>query len=161
MTNQEWRVYLDNTRSDKMKFNGLARRGWIGDYVDPNTFLDLMTSASTNNGTGWRDKKYDAMLLAANAETDSAKRMKMLHDCEAYMIENQPIIPLYVGPSSLMRKPYVRNLEANLLDQHNWRQVYIDHNWRDEGAAAPVALAPLLDARSFPAIAQLFRLGAR
>jgi oligopeptide transport system substrate-binding protein len=155
LTNQEWRVYLDNTRSDKMKFNGLARRGWIGDYVDPNTFLDLMTSASTNNGTDWKDKKYDAMLLAANAETDPTKRMKMLHDCEAYMIAQQPIIPLYVGPSSLMRKPYVRNLEANLLDQHDWRGVYIDHNWREGEPAAPVALAPLLDARAFPAIARL------
>jgi oligopeptide transport system substrate-binding protein len=138
----------------------LARRGWIGDYVDPNTFLDLMTSASANNGTGWKDKKYDAMLLAANAETDPTKRMKMLHDCEAYMLSQQPIIPIYVGPSSFMRKPYVRNLEANLLDQHNWRQVYIEHAWRDD-ATTPTALAPLLDGRAFPAIARLFNLGGR
>lgn len=160
LTNQEWRVYLENTRSDKMNFNGLSRRGWIGDYVDPNTFLDLMTSASTNNGTGWKDKKYDAMLLAANAETDPAKRMKMLHDAEAYMLSLQPMIPLYVGPSSFMRKPYVRNLEANLLDQHDWRQVYIDHNWRDE-TVAPTALAPLFDVHAFPAVARFFNLGVR
>jgi oligopeptide transport system substrate-binding protein len=160
LTNQEWRVYLENTRSDKMNFKGLSRRGWIGDYVDPNTFLDLMTSASTNNGTGWKDKKYDAMLLAANAETDPPKRMKMLHDAEAYMLSQQPMIPLYVGPSSFMRKPYVRNLEANLLDQHDWRQVYIDHNWRDE-TVAPTALAPLFDVRAFPAVARFFNLGGR
>jgi ABC-type oligopeptide transport system substrate-binding subunit len=161
MTNQEWRVYLDNTRSDKMKFNGLARRGWIGDYVDPNTFLDLMTSASTNNGTDWRDRKYDAMLLAANAETDPAKRMKMLRECELYMLSQQPIIPLYVGPSSFMRKPYVRNLEANLLDQHDWRGIWIDHNWRDEPSAPVALLAPLLEMRSFPAIARLVNMGGR
>ncbi|MBA3768720.1 MAG: peptide ABC transporter substrate-binding protein, partial [Acidobacteria bacterium] len=160
MTNQEWRVYLENTRSDKMNFKGLSRRGWIGDYVDPNTFLDLMTSASTNNGTGWKDKKYDAMLLAANAETDPGKRMKMLHDAEAYMLSLQPIIPLFVGPSSFMRKPYVRNLEANLLDQHDWRQVYIDHNWRNE-TVTPTALAPLLDVHAFPALARFFNLGVR
>jgi oligopeptide transport system substrate-binding protein len=160
LTNQEWRVYLENTRSDKMNFKGLSRRGWIGDYVDPNTFLDLMTSASTNNGTGWKDKKYDEMLMAANAETDSTKRMKMLHDAEAYMLSQQPMIPLYVGPSSFMRKPYVRNLEANLLDQHDWRQVYIDHNWRDE-SVAPTALAPLFDVRAFPAVARLFHLNGR
>ncbi|HEX8775114.1 MAG TPA: peptide ABC transporter substrate-binding protein [Pyrinomonadaceae bacterium] len=159
LTNQEWRVYLDNTRSDKMGFKGMARRGWIGDYVDPNTFLDLMTSASTNNGTDWKDKKYDAMLLAANAETDPAKRMKMLQECEAYMLSQQPMIPLYVGPSSFMRKPYVRNLEANLLDQHDWRGVWIEQNWRNETPAAPTALAPILDGREFPAIARLFHLG--
>ncbi|HYY55966.1 MAG TPA: peptide ABC transporter substrate-binding protein [Pyrinomonadaceae bacterium] len=160
LTNQEWRVYLDNTRSDKMKFNGLSRRAWIGDYVDPNTFLDLMTSASTNNGTGWKDKKYDAMLLAANAETDAPKRMKMLKEAEGYMLSQQPVIPLFIGPSSLMRKPYVRNLEANLLDQHDWRQVWIDHNWRDE-ESAPVALALPFDVRSFPAIARLVVTGGR
>jgi oligopeptide transport system substrate-binding protein len=160
LTNQEWRVYLDNTRSDKMKFKGLARRAWIGDYVDPNTFLDLMTSASANNGTGWIDKKYDTMLLAANAETDAPKRMKMLKEAESYMLSQQPVIPLFIGPSSLMRKPYVRNLEANLLDQHDWRQVWIDHNWRDE-ESRPVALALPFDARSFQAIARLLDPGGR
>lgn len=128
LTNVEWRVYLENTRDDKMNFKGLARRGWIGDYVDPYTFLELMTSTSANNGTNWHDKKYDSMVQTANAETDEAKRMKLLHDAEQYMIGNQPIIPLYVGPSSMMIKPYVKNLVPNLLDQHDWRGVYIDHS---------------------------------
>ncbi len=128
LTNVEWRVYLEKTRSTKMEFKGLSRRGWIGDYVDPNTFLDLMTTASANNGTGWGDKKYDEMLLAANAEIDNDKRMQMLRDAESYMLKQQPIIPLFVGPSSFMCKPYVKNLVPNLLDQHDWRGVYIDHS---------------------------------
>ncbi len=128
LTNVEWRVYLERTRSTKMEFKGLSRRAWIGDYVDPNTFLDLMTSASANNGTGWSDKKYDEMLLAANSETHEEKRMQMLHDAEAYMLSQQPIIPLFIGPSSFMCKPYVMNLVPNLLDQHDWRGVYIDHS---------------------------------
>jgi ABC-type oligopeptide transport system substrate-binding subunit len=128
LTNVEWRVYLEKTRSTKMEFKGLARRGWIGDYVDPNTFLDLMTTVSANNGTGWADKKYDELLLAANAETNNEKRMEMLRQAEAYMLKQQPIIPLFVGPSSFMCKPYVKNLVPNLLDQHDWRGVYIDHN---------------------------------
>ncbi|HEX8748564.1 MAG TPA: peptide ABC transporter substrate-binding protein [Pyrinomonadaceae bacterium] len=128
LTNVEWRVYLEKTRSTKMEFKGFARRGWIGDYVDPNTFLELMTTASANNGTGWADKKYDELLLAANAEINNEKRMAMLRDAESYMLKQQPIIPLFVGPSSFMCKPYVRNLVPNLLDQHDWRGVYIDHN---------------------------------
>lgn len=128
LTNVEWRVYLERTRSTKMEFKGLSRRAWIGDYVDPNTFLDLMTSGSANNGTGWADKKYDEMLLAANAETDNEKRMQMLHDAESYMLKQQPVIPLFIGPSSFMCKPYVKNLVPNLLDQHDWRGVEIDHD---------------------------------
>ncbi len=128
LTNVEWRVYLEKTRSTKMEYKGLARRAWIGDYVDPNTFLELLTTSSANNGTGWSDKKYDDLLLAANSETNNEKRMQMLKEAEGYMLSQQPIIPLFVGPSSFMCKPYVKNLVPNLLDQHNWRQVYIDHN---------------------------------
>jgi ABC-type oligopeptide transport system substrate-binding subunit len=128
LTNVEWRVYLEKTRSTKMEYKGLSRRAWIGDYVDPNTFLDLMTSGSANNGTGWSDKKYDELLLAANAETDNDKRMVKLREAEGYMLKQQPVIPLFVGPSSFMCKPYVMNLVPNLLDQHDWRGVYIDHS---------------------------------
>ncbi|MGB7924479.1 MAG: peptide ABC transporter substrate-binding protein [Pyrinomonadaceae bacterium] len=128
LTNQEWRVYLDNTKANKLNFKGFARWAWIGDYVDPNTFLELLTPNSDNNRTAWKDPKYESMLAAANAEVDPPRRMKMLHDTEAYMLSQQPMIPLYIGPSSFMCKPYVKNLVANLLDQHDWRGVYIDHS---------------------------------
>ena len=127
LVNQEWRVFLDNTKASKLNFNGFSQWLWTGDYVDPNAFLELLASGSDNNHTAWKDKKYDSMLNAANVEIDPTKRMKMLHDAEAYMLTQQPVIPLFVGPSSFMRKPYVKNLLANLLDQHDWRNVYIDH----------------------------------
>jgi oligopeptide transport system substrate-binding protein len=147
LTNVEWRVYLEKTRSTKMEFKGLARRGWIGDYVDPNTFLDLMTTVSANNGTGWGDKKYDELLLAANSEVNNEKRMGMLRDAESYMLKQQPIIPLFVGPSSFMCKPYVKNLVPNLLDQHDWRGVYIDHSVTAESLG--VASVPSWKSRFF------------
>ena len=147
LTNQEYRVWLENTRNDKLNFKGLARRGWIGDYVDPNTFLELMLSGANNSGTGWKDPKYDAMLLAANAETDPAKRAEMLREAESYMLSQQPIIPLFITPVSIMVKPYVKNLSGNLLDQHNWRGVYIDHNWREHTGEQTASNAPFRDSR--------------
>jgi oligopeptide transport system substrate-binding protein len=148
LTNVEWRVYLEKTRSTKMEYRGLARRAWIGDYVDPHTFLELMTASSANNGTGWSDKKYDEMLLKANAEIDEAKRAKMLKEAEAFMLSQQPIIPLFVGPSSFMCKPYVKNLVPNLLDQHDWRGVYIDHSVTAESLGVASA-APSWRSRFF------------
>jgi oligopeptide transport system substrate-binding protein len=128
LVNVEWRVYLEMTRADKMEFNGMARWAWIGDYVDPYTFLDLITSGSANNRTDWHNATFDGMLEKANAETDAPKRAKMLQDAEQYMLNDQPLIPAYVGPSSFMCKPFVKNLVPNLLDQHDWRGVYIDHS---------------------------------
>jgi oligopeptide transport system substrate-binding protein len=34
----------------------VSRAGWIGDYEDPNTFLDLMRPNRGNNKTGWEDQ---------------------------------------------------------------------------------------------------------
>ena len=128
LTNKEWRVYLEDTRAKKLNFKGFARWAWIGDYVDPYTFLELVRSDSDNNRTAWADPKYDSMLDAANREINPARRMELLRDAEQYMMDQQPMIPLFIGPSSFMMKPYVKNLVPNLLDQHDWRNVYIDHN---------------------------------
>lgn len=135
LTNAETRVWNANTKSSTMGYNGLARRGWVGDYVDPNTFFELMTSEADNNGTGWRDLSYDRMVMRANAETDEAERARLLREAESYMLAQQPVIPLVVKALAWMRKPYVRNMNANLLDQFNWRGVYIDHNWQESEAA--------------------------
>src|SRR6056297_130792 len=70
LANQEWKVYLDSV--DNMDFQ-MARRGWIGDYVDPNNFLDLFLCGGGNNNTGFCDPRYDALVKekapgAANRE---------------------------------------------------------------------------------------------
>ncbi len=59
------------------------------------------------------------------------------------MLDQQPVIPLVVKPLAWMRKPYVRNMNPNLLDQHNWRGVYIDHNWREESVAQTETTRPV------------------
>ena len=58
--NQEWKVYLDST--DNFNYS-ISRRGWIGDYVDPNTFLDMMITDGGNNKTGFSDSRYDQLIL--------------------------------------------------------------------------------------------------
>lgn len=60
--NQEWQSYLATTRGRDYT---LARAGWIGDYEDPNTFLDLWVSEGGNNQTGWSHALYDRLIAAA------------------------------------------------------------------------------------------------
>jgi oligopeptide transport system substrate-binding protein len=60
--NQEWQSYLATIQSGDYD---LARSGWIGDYVDPNTFLDLWVTNGGNNQTGWGDPHYDQVIRAA------------------------------------------------------------------------------------------------
>jgi ABC-type oligopeptide transport system substrate-binding subunit len=127
LVNQEWKVYLETL--DNLHYNGVARRGWIGDYVDPNTFLDLFVTGSVNNGSGWTDPKYDAMLKEANSTVDPADRMSKLGECEQYLLRHMPFVPIYIYSWFYLRKPYVRGVAPTLLDQHPFKYMWIDTEW--------------------------------
>ncbi len=60
--NQEWQSYLATMRVGDFD---LARAGWIGDYLDPNTFLDIWVTNGGNNQTGWSHPTYDRLIAAA------------------------------------------------------------------------------------------------
>lgn len=85
----------------------VSRAGWVGDYIDPNTFLDLFTSWSTQNDTGWTDPKYDELIRNAAKEFDPAKRMEYLHQAENMLMENLPIAPLYFYTRPIAQKPHL------------------------------------------------------
>ena len=57
--NQEWQSYLETYRN--LDYD-LSRAGWIGDYPDPNTFLDMWTTNSGNNATGFSSAAYDELV---------------------------------------------------------------------------------------------------
>jgi oligopeptide transport system substrate-binding protein len=97
MRKLEWKVFLQ--AQSKLDF-GLSRSSWIGDYNDPNTFLDMFMSNNGNNRTGWRNERYDQLLREANAKLDPKQREKILQQAELLLVHNElPIVPLffYVG----------------------------------------------------------------
>jgi oligopeptide transport system substrate-binding protein len=60
--NQEWQAYQGSVLAGDYD---LARAAWVGDYRDPNTFLDLWVTSGGNNQTGWGDPRYDRLLALA------------------------------------------------------------------------------------------------
>ena len=126
--NQEWKVYLG--RLAKTDFQ-IARLGWIGDYADPNTFLELFASTNGNNHSNWGDETFDNKLLAANAQADKEKRLEMLREAEAYAFEHQPMLPIYVYTKPTMVKPFLGGFYGNYQDRHPWKYFYIKEAWYD------------------------------
>lgn len=126
LKNQEWKTFLD--MRSKVEYNGIARSGWVGDYMDPFTFLNLFYTNAGDNGTGWWDPEYVKMLDAANVELDHQKRYELLAKAEAYLIEAQPVIPLYTSATNWMKKPYVKGMYPNPQTLHAWKFVYIERD---------------------------------
>ena len=125
--NQEWGSYLQATTA--LQYD-VARRSWIGDYLDPNTFLSCYITGDGNNRTGWGDPRYDAMLRAAAKELDPAKRFAILREAEVLLLDEGPVIPIYHYSTNEMVKPYVRGIYRTALDIHPLTHVWIDHDWR-------------------------------
>jgi oligopeptide transport system substrate-binding protein len=122
LANEEWKVYLDTV--DQMDFQ-MARRGWIGDYVDPNNFLDLFLCEGGNNSTGFCDPVYDDMILqqgAAGNHTGSALRhFSGGRDTPDGTDAHHSHLHLHQQPPD---SPSVDGCHSNLMDSLNLKYVH-------------------------------------
>ena len=99
---------------------------WVGDYLDPTTFLDLLRAGASNNGTTWASAEYDALLNQADAMLDRKRRFELLQRAETLMLEDAPIVPLYFPPLRELRHPAVKGWHNNLLDLHPLKFVQLE-----------------------------------
>ena len=123
--NEEWASYLSSHR--QMKYN-VSRRGWIGDYADPSTFLDMFVTGGEQNNTGWSNAEYDSLIEQANSEDDPEKRMQIFRRTERLLMDDLPILPIYFYVSKNMVQPYVRGFYNNIQDVHPVWAMWIDRD---------------------------------
>jgi oligopeptide transport system substrate-binding protein len=124
LKNQEWKTFL-NTRKN-LDYGGLARAGWIGDYMDPLSFLKLFYGKNNDSSTGWHDPKYDKLLDDANRQSDPAKRFEMMAQAEFMVMQAQPVLPWQTQKTNFIKKPYVKGLYPNPGTLHAWKFVYLE-----------------------------------
>lgn len=124
LANEEWKVFL-NTRKLKKKTQ-VFRSGWIGDYNDATTFLDIMHTTHGQNDTGWSNARYDQLLAQAAVQTDAEARRAMLQEAERILLAEMPVIPLSFATSTNLVKPWVRGWQGNILDYHYSKDLWIE-----------------------------------
>jgi oligopeptide transport system substrate-binding protein len=124
LMNQEWKVYLDSQRTLSYQ---IARAGWIGDYEDPNTFLNMWVTDGGNNNTGFSHPEYDRLIEEAGGTADPQQRYQILQQAEAILLEELPIMPLYFYTSKRLVHPSVRGWHPTILDHHPYKYVYLEN----------------------------------
>jgi oligopeptide transport system substrate-binding protein len=124
LVNLEWKVYL--ARQGSLDYQ-IARAGWIGDYVDPNTFLDLWLPGGGNNQTGWSNKRYDELIgQAACKLAKPDDRMRTLQEAERILLEDLPVLPLFTYVNKGMLSRRVKGWYPNILDQHPLKYINLE-----------------------------------
>ena len=122
LENKEWKVYLDaQTHLDY----DISRSAWIGDYMDPITFLEMFTTGNGNNDTGWSNPRYDELIQAAFRSTTEEEHFRLLLEAENILLEELPIVPVYWYTRIYLMDPRVRNWNPKLLDNHPYKYIYL------------------------------------
>ena len=118
--NKEWTAYIVATQN---KEYDIAAGGWIGDYIDPLTFLEMWTPDNGNNNTGWDSKPFAETLEKSFEVTDSAARYELLKKAEGMLLEDSPIAPIAWWGKNYLIDPSVKGWEPLLLDNHPFTSV--------------------------------------
>lgn len=121
--NVEWKVFLDSLTNRTYQIGFMA---WVGDYIDPNTFLSMMLSDSGNNRTNWASPKYDGLLNRAEVTLDPAARTTLLLEAEAVLMDELPIVPLWHSTRNYLLHPAVRGFTPNVMDLHAYNHIWFE-----------------------------------
>jgi len=124
LLNQEWKVYLDSESSGDYQ---ISRAGWIGDYVDPNNFLDMFLCDGGNNRTGWCNEEYDRLILevAPTAKTHE-ERLAVFTQAETMLMDDLPVLPIYTYTTKHLVHPSLKNLANNIMDMQRYTEIYLE-----------------------------------
>ncbi len=121
----EWSVLEQDIHHKNFQ---LAIYGWIGDYIDPWTYLSLFRADSGQiNPSGYLNPKYEALLDRSRLEPDTERRFAMLEEAEAMLMADQPIIPLDFQVTQSLVSPHLAGFAPNPLNLHPSQYL----SWKD------------------------------
>lgn len=100
-------VRLD--RAKKGDFD-LVYQGWIGDYNDPMTFMNMFITGGSYNDSGWSNAQHDDLIKKAQTDRDNMKRMEYMAQAEKVLMTELPILPLYHPAANRVSRPYLKGI---------------------------------------------------
>ena len=94
LENQEWATYTNGLGEHNF---GVARLGWIADYNDPVTYLELMVTGNSYNYGLYSDESFDADIAQAKASLAGPERDALLYRAEETLFGEGgfPVCPIY------------------------------------------------------------------
>lgn len=119
--NQEWKVFVNSRKSIKRQ---AFRSGWIADYADALSFLELFTSDSRFNFYRYQNQSYDKLINDISNTTDLDKKNLISKQAESLLLHDIPVIPLYYYVSRHLVNKQIKGFKDNVADRHLSKYLY-------------------------------------
>jgi len=121
LMNQEWKVFIETRQGGDFQ---ICRDGWIGDYLDSMTFMDVFVTDGGNNDAHWSNKEYDELIRKAKMSSDQKERIELMHKAEKILMEEMPICPIYFYVDAFCMKDNIRKLGVSPLGLVDFSEAY-------------------------------------
>lgn len=123
LINKEWGTYLSDRNAGDFE---ISRAGWVGDYQDPNTFLDMFVTGSAMNGGRYHMEDYDLYIREAATLSDPVERLGILKTAEDFLINrDQAIVPFYYYVTlNMIDTDIWGGWYGNTMDYHPTKGIY-------------------------------------
>jgi oligopeptide transport system substrate-binding protein len=100
--------------------------GWIGDYDDPMTFMDLYLSDSPFNNSFFENEEYDRLIKEAQSTSDLDKRMQNMLEAERILIEQAATVPVYFQVWAGLQQSYLKGYAPHSFGGNDWKYTRIE-----------------------------------
>ena len=115
LVNEEWKVFVNNRKMGVV--TEVFRGGWIADYDDPASFLELFVSDNALNTSFYANREFDQLMISTQ-QAATAERMELLRKAESVLLQDMPVIPLYYYVSRHLVNTRITGFEDNVRDVH-------------------------------------------
>jgi len=142
LVNEEFRVFLQN-RAQKV-VTQVFRAGWISDYNDPYSFLELFRTGHGRNDYGYSNVTFDTLLDEIGTERVQARRERLMFEAERVLMTDNVIVPIYTYVTKRLVSRQLRGWKNNVMDHHQTRHMF---KLRLHGAGAAEEAEPAVPAQ--------------
>ena len=122
LVNEEFRVFLQNRQQKAI--TQVFRAGWISDYNDPYSFLELFRTGDGRNDYGYSNSIFDTVLDEVGTERIHARRARLMFEAERVLLTDFAIIPIYSYVTKRLVDQHLKGWQNNVMDHHLTRYMY-------------------------------------
>jgi len=122
ISNMEWAVFQEQRKTHDFE---IARGGWIGDYVDPLTFIGYFKTGNPLNSPEWSNSEFDKLIESSGTQFGQ-ERLDTLANAEKILVQDGWFLPIYNYVDPIHQAAKLKNVERTVLGKFFFGNSYID-----------------------------------